>query len=304
MPVRLFTKKTVVDNMKRDFIFLSLILASIISIFYIFQQNQIAKESITYFPIDPTVSFPKAETFIALEKQKDDHYNIQWETNSSLNKRAYLRQNIGFLYANGRLISTMGDWKQNTLELTERKKVVEKESRLFQAISFHYAEIHDANDRIFSSQKITDNFLYVINSRFDHKATAFKTPQSTKEYEWKKVLDSETKNYTTYYVNENIKKNNLSLKHYPIQIPLTELSNYQDVPFRGFTKEKTAQIIGQLTEGLYKNYFLGIRKEDGAIVDPIGSSMPFILINKDHLLVLFTTQDGESILLRQQIPSQ
>ncbi|MFT8319282.1 MAG: hypothetical protein ABF649_00080 [Bacillus sp. (in: firmicutes)] len=288
--------------MKRDFLLLSFSLALIISIFYIFQQNQIAKESITYFPIDPNVSFPKAETSITLAKQKNDAYSIQWETTSNLNKVAYLRQNMSLLYANGKLVSTMGEWKQNTMELTEQKTLVEKESRLFQSISFHYAEIHDVNDRIFSSQKITDAFLYVINSRFDSTAKAFKIPQTMEEKQWKRVLDSETKHYVDYYFNESFKKNGLSLDQYPIHLLLTDLSTYHHTPFKGFTKEKTAQIIGQLTEGLYKNYFLGIRKQDGTITDPIGSTIPSILINKDHLLILFTTKDGESIILRQQIP--
>ncbi len=283
---------------------LSFCLLIIISIFYIFQQKQIAKESITYFPIDPTVSFPIAETSITLEKQKNDNYSILWETTSNLNKRAYLRQHMSLLYANGKLVSTMGEWKQHTMLLTERKSVVEKESRLFKTISFHYAEIHDDSDRIFSSQKITDDFLYVINSRFDNKAKAFKTPQSREEKEWKKTLDSETNHYITYYFNKGVKENRLLLNQYPIRLLLTDLSKYDNLPFKGFTKEKTAQIIGQLTEGLYKNYFLGIRKKDGTIVDPIGSTIPSILINKDHLLVEFTTKDGESVILRQRITNQ
>ncbi|MEM5598719.1 hypothetical protein AAHB53_24820 [Niallia circulans] len=55
--------------MKKDFIRLSLSLIILISIFYIFQQKQIAKESITYFPIDPTVTFPKANTTLTFSKK-------------------------------------------------------------------------------------------------------------------------------------------------------------------------------------------------------------------------------------------
>ncbi|PKG25728.1 hypothetical protein [Niallia nealsonii] len=287
--------------MKRDFILLSLSLAVLISVFYVFQQNQIAKESITYFPIDPTVSFPKAETSIQLQNQKYDEYSIEWETTSNLNKRAYLRQNMSLLYANGKLVSKMGEWKQNTMELSERKTVVEKESKKFEAISFHYAEIHDKNERIFSSQKITDDFLYVVNSKYDNQAKAFRNAKNQDETKWKKLLDSQTKEYLYYYFNQSIKKNQLSLEQYPLRLLLTDLEKFNEEPLKGFTKQQTAKIIGQLMEGLYKNYFLGIRTADGDIIDPIGSTIPIILIAKDHLLVEFTTKNGESIILRQQI---
>lgn len=287
--------------MKRDFILLSLSLAVLISVFYVFQQNQIAKESITYFPIDPTVSFPKAETSIQLQKQRYDEYSIEWETTSNLNKRAYLRQNMSLLYANGKLVSKMGEWKQNTMELSEKKTVVEKESKKFEAISFHYAEIHDKQEHIFSSQKITNDFLYVVNSKYNNQAKAFRIPEDQDETEWKKLLDSETKEYISYYFNQSIKNNQLSLEQYPLQLLLTDFQKFNEEPLKGFTKKQTAKIIGQLMEGLYKNYFLGIRTANGDIIDPIGSTVPIILISKDHLLVEFTTQDGESIILRQQI---
>jgi len=287
--------------MKRDFILLSLSLAVLISVFYVFQQNQIAKESITYFPIDPSVSFPKAATSIQLQKQRYDAYSIEWETTSNLNKRAYLRQNMSLLYANGKLVSKMGEWKQNTMELSEKKTVVEKESKKFEAISFHYAEIHDKDEHIFSSQKITKDFLYVVNSQYDHQAKAFRNAETEDEQAWEKLLDSQTKEYLHYYFNQSIKKNQLALKQYPLRLLLTDFEKFNEEPLKGFTQKQTAKIIGQLMEGLYKNYFLGIRTINGNIVDPIGSTIPIILIGKDHLLVAFTTKDGESVILRQQI---
>lgn len=35
-----------------------------------------------------------------------------------------------------------------------KKTIVERESNFLQAITFHYAEIHDSSERIFSSQKL------------------------------------------------------------------------------------------------------------------------------------------------------
>lgn len=102
-------------------------------------------------------------------------------------------------------------------------------------------------------------------------------------------------------LSSSIKKFHISPEQYHTKLLLTDLINYNDAPLPNFSKEQSAKIIGQLTEGLYKNYFLGVIKEDGTIADPIGSSIPVLLINDNHLLILFTTVDGESIVLRQQI---
>ena len=287
--------------MKKDFIRLTLSLLILIAIFYIFQQKQIAKESITYFPIDPTVTFPKATTSLTYSKQRFDEYSILWETNSSINKRAYLRQDMSLLYANGKLISLMGEWKQNTLELSEKKTVVERESNLLQAISFHYAEIHDGTERIFSSQKISADNLYVINSKFENTPISFHTPINPDEEKWAKTLDKQTLDYVTYSYHQVLKKFHISPENYHTKRLLTDLLPYNNQALPRFSKEQSAKIIGQLTEGLYKNYFLGIMKESGTIVDPIGSSIPVLLINDNHLLILFTTKDGDPIVLRQQI---
>lgn len=287
--------------MKKDFVRLSISLIILIAIFYIFQQKQIAKESITYFPIDPTVSFPKANTSLTFSKKRFDEYSILWQSNSSINKQAYLRQDMSLLYANGKLKSTMGEWKQNTLELSEEKTVVERESNFLQAITFHYAEIHDTNARIFSSQKISADNLYVVNSKFENTPLSFHTPNNLVEKDWATTMDKEALDYVDYSFRQGLKKFHISADQYDTKLLLTELPKYNDTPLPLFSKEQSAKIIGQLTEGLYKNYFLGIIKEDGTIVDPIGSSVPVLLINENHLLVLFTTEDGEPIVLRQQI---
>ena len=102
---------------------------------------------------------------------------------------------------------------------------------------------------------------------------------------------------------------NKGIRHYTIH-----LHDYQAIPFTlfnenaksglsGFSKASSNRIVGQLWEGLYKNYFLGIKKADGTIISPIGSAIPLILLakNKSHILVLTETVNGEPILLRQMI---
>lgn len=287
--------------MRKDFLRLSLALIILIFIFYIFQQKEIAKESITYFPIDPSVTFPKASTSLEYNKKRFDEYSIFWKTQSSINKQAYLRQDMSFLFANGKLISTMGEWKQNKMELAEEKSIIESKSSLFQAVSFHFAEVHDSNGSIFSSQRISGDTLFVVNSTYDDKPFVFHTPKSNVEEEWKQELISETDDYIEFAYKSVLNKFGISLEDYHTRILLSDLTQFNDSPINLFSQEQTAEIIGQLTEGLYKNYFLGITKIDGSTISPIGSSMPVILIANNHLLVLFITESKEPVVLRQQI---
>jgi hypothetical protein len=85
--------------------------------------------------------------------------------------------------------------------------------------------------------------------------------------------------------------------------PLSEFNELSKDSLPGFTKTESATIVGNLWEGLYKNYILGIRKAEGAIENPKGSTLPLILIATDqtHLLVLTETALGEPILLRQMM---
>ena len=85
--------------------------ATIISL-YIFQSNQ-AKETIIFFPIDPTLYFEHASTQLLSTSSSKETYSIQWSVASTLNEPAYLRQDISLLYKNGQLESVLNKWKQH-----------------------------------------------------------------------------------------------------------------------------------------------------------------------------------------------
>jgi hypothetical protein len=260
------------------------------------------QESITYFPFDPNVTFTSSNTSIHfLKPQKSDKYILKWHIESLLDRKAYLRQDVGFLFSNGRLIAKQGNWKQNTSQLIQERQIVGRESALIQAISFHYAELHENQEKIFSSQKLSADQIYVINPQ-TKTFHSFRNAFSKQEQEWKEKLDQQT----IESLNRSWEKGIRSFSIHPEQylfFPLTDLFLKPTSPFPGFTEQETNQLIGNLWEGLYKNYFLGIKKADGTIIKPIGSTIPLILIAKDksHLLVLTETANGEPTLLRQMI---
>ncbi|GMN98054.1 hypothetical protein [Parageobacillus thermoglucosidasius] len=260
-----------------------------------------AKETIIFFPIHPHVTFSEAKTALQLQPQKrDGKYSLLWSAASSLDRDAYLRQDISLLFADGRLVDRLAKWKTNSQTLTQEKIVAARDSRFFQAISFHHGELHEG-EMITSSQTMTSDYLYVIDSPYS-PLVSFHHAATQDEKEWQNVLNKTTAEFLRH-TSESL------LSHFSIQkqqyysLYLPDLIVYNEQPLPDLSMEKTQEIIGKLWEGLYKSYFLGIKKEDGSILSPIGSTTPLILISKDysHLLVLTETKDGEKIRLTQQI---
>lgn len=274
---------------------------STIFLFNIFNKEA-TEESIIFFPLDSNIEFSQAVTTLSVADEKDnDEYILKWGIQSDIGKPVYLRQDIGFLFADGKLVDVTSKWKENSQTLTQVKKIEHEDSSHFQAISFHHGEIHYENDVIKSGQKMSADELYVINSP-KQPLESFQDPHTDSEKEWKEILDHAT--------NQQLKVSWMNLvKHYNIptneykMIPLTNLAYFNTNPLPNLTIEETQTMIGRLWEGIYKNYLLGLKKEDGYNVSPINSTIPLILFNEDHLIVLIEASNGEYFQLIQYIKS-
>jgi hypothetical protein len=272
--------------MKKIYLVLGILILTILA-FGIYQYtNPKAQESITYFPIDPNVTFKTAQTTLTVMKQAN---TILWKEHSTLDRKAYLRQDAALLYANGRLLETLWNWKQNTAVLEQERRIKLDKSTLLQAITFHHAELHEKEDQIFSSQEMSSDQIYFITDAAD-------------EVNSKKQLDQRTERMLQLSWNKGLRHFAINLVNYHA-FPLSQFNQLAKEVLPGFTKSETGAIVGNLWEGLYKNYILGIKKADGTSENPKGSTLPLILIatDKTHLLVLTETASGESILLRQMM---
>lgn len=266
-----------------------------------FQEQNKVVESITYFPIDPSATYLDAKTTITTPETKgEDEYQFFLKTFSKLDKPVYLRQDITFLFADGRLVGKLGKWQEQTDTIPIDNPFSLKNNHLLQAISFHHAEIHN-DGQIFSAQEMSNDKLYVVHSELT-SLQSFRTPSTDEEFGYKEVLDKKLADVISGSIQKAAVRNNLVLEHYHM-IPLTELPNFKEKPLPGFAKQTTKEIVGKLWEGLYKNYFLSVKKSNGAIVSSLGSTIPVILLAKDrtHLYVAFNTTDDESVLLYQTI---
>ncbi len=270
------------------FLLLGIVICAISAAVFHYNKGSKAEETITFFPLDPNAAFKTAQTSLKMANKG----TVDWKIDSTLDRKAYLRQDAGFLFANGRLIGILKDWKQNTAELTQEKRISLKQSAFLLAITFHHAELHEKGDKIYSAQAMSEQQQYFV------------LPTSQEKKKGQQQLNEETQRMLRYSWNKGVRHHNIHLRGYQA-FPLHSFDKQAKKGLPGFSKAASRKIAGQLWEGLYKQYALGIKKQDGTIATPIGSTIPLILLANDHthLLVLTETADGEPILLRQMIES-
>jgi len=275
--------------------FFLFILIAIITIIYTFKY--ISSPAITYFPLNEERSFVETESNLTLVAEKaKDHFEIKWTTGSKSDQPFYLRQDASLLFENGLLRGVRSKWVQNTDVIQIEERLLQEDSSYFQVISFHHGEIHDSGSEITSIHRLTTDHLYVIDS----PATAlesFKEPVNSFEDEWKDLLDRASKQQLLFHWHQLFTYYDIKQEDY-LAVPLTQVDKYQDEPLPSMTQAETDKIMGQLWEGLYKNYIIPIVNEDP---DSVHSYIPIVLFDKnhDHLQVLFELNGEKQQLLQR-----
>lgn len=288
--------------MKRAHLLLSLLLTFLFVLIMIFFRPTPIQQSITYFPVDHRVAFTETNTTLTPREQKDnDEYILNWSVSGTLDEIAYLRQDISLLFEDGYLRKTLSKWQENAKTLKQEEAITSEDSSHFEAISFHHAETHYEEDQIQSRQKMSHASLYVIDSPMT-PFQSFESPTTDKEQEWKQILDHTKDQHLDYTWEDMIRYYQIPRDEY-LEIPLVELVKYETKPLPGLSQNETEIAIGRLWEGLYKNYFLGIKGKEGSTLSPIGSVMPLILMDQQatHFIVLIQTKDDQNIQLIQYI---
>ncbi|MBB6454272.1 hypothetical protein HNQ94_002747 [Salirhabdus euzebyi] len=283
-------------------LFYLLFLTLIIS-FIIVNIQEKDQKVIKFFPLDETKSFEESKTELKLLTQTDeDSYKIGWNMYSTMDKPVYLRQDVSLLFVDGKLKGILNQWKEEASTLKQETIFNGEDSSHYEAISFHHGEIHYPDDLIKSMQLMTHDHLYIIDS--PHSALeSFKEPIEQNEKEWKKTLDNTKYQHLNYYWTQLMQHYDLNKTDY-LEIPLTELWKFNEKAFPTLTVEQTQQVVGQLWEGIYKNYITGIKTQDDPNGKPLNTYMPLILVDKkgQYLFVLFEDHQGQKHRLIQRIP--
>lgn len=276
------------------FITIALLSIALFGIVYFVKMND--APAITYFPIDEETSFTYANSNLELSTPKgSDSYEIDWTSNSRSDKEMYLRQDASLLFDKGRLRGVRSKWVQDTESIYLEDSLLSEDSSYFQVISFHHGEIHYPNDEIKSIHQMSNDHLYVIDSPAT-SLEAFKSPENNDQKEWKNLLDRTTKQQLLHHWHQLFTHFDISHESY-LAVPLTNLYRYNNESLPSMTQEQTNKIIGQLWEGVYKNYIIPAASTEN---NKLESYVPIVLFDKenDHLLVLFELNGKKERLIQ------
>ncbi|MFC4558812.1 hypothetical protein ACFO3D_11380 [Virgibacillus kekensis] len=283
---------------KQTIIIITVLTAGITASFLIWNLNSVP--AITYFPTDKQTSFEYANTNLDMLSEKTvDTYEVLWNISSKSDRTLYLRQDASLLFVNGVLRGIRSKWEEDTAGIEIKEKLSGEDSSYFQSISYHHGEVHYPDDRIKSIHTMTYDQLYVIDSP-NTPLESFKVPKDDYETQWSTLLIHTTHQQLLYSWKQLINHFQINNESY-LAVPLTRLYKYNHEPLPSFTQDQTNQIIGQLWEGLYKNYILTAKNiEEG---EQLNSYIPIILFDKQnkHLIVLYEL-NGEKHRLIQQYP--
>ncbi|WP_102027025.1 hypothetical protein [Salirhabdus sp. Marseille-P4669] len=285
---------------KLFFIFILTFFLSILIVNLTHEDEKVIK----YFPLDETKNFIDQETMLTLLKPTDDDsYQLSWSIKSKTNEPIDLRQDLSLLFIDGKLKGILNQWKENVSALEQITIFNGEGSSNLEAISFHHGEVHYPEEVIKSIQSMTHDELYIMDSPHT-PLESFKEPVTNNEIEWKRTLDHAKFQQLTYYWKRLMDHYQLNSEDY-VQIPLTQLHYYENEPFPTLTLEQTQQVLGQLWEGLYRHYIVGISYEKTEDGNPLNTYMPLILVDKkgEHIYVLYEDTQGNKQRLIQEIPT-
>ena len=258
-----------------------LILSTFFFIGIVYSSNVHSLPTIKYFPIDEELSFQSVKTKLELlPENNSDSAKITWTCNSITDEVLYLRQDVSLLYKNGKFKGLQSKWEENTTSINLKETFPSNKESLYQAISFHHGEIHD-DEQIKSIQQMSSDELYV-----DAPSTALK-----------EKINQETQNELLQnwdYLANSLK---IDLDSY-VAVPLIDLNQYNNKSLPSLTKEQTDKIIGQLWEGLYKNYIIPLAQNKE---NKNPHYIPLVLFDKQktHLIVIYELFGKKEKLIQQ-----
>src|SRR5699024_5494278 len=253
--------------------------------------------TITFFPLDSDTQFEYSDTDLLFSHDKGKKkYQLQWNVHSKSDRNLYLRQDVSLLFANGKLKGVKSKWEEDSAVIEIDETLQSEKEVLWETISFHHGERHLPNDIIKNIQIILHNRLYRIDY-LDQQYIQVKDKALNYDKEKIQHIDDNIKKELLSHWDQLITHFNISIANY-ITVPLTDLYKYNDKNLPNMTKEQTKQILGQLWEGLYKNYIIPyVDTNDNQITN----YTPIILFDKqgNHLIVLFELNNKKEMLIQR-----
>lgn len=284
--------------MKKNKWYLLIILLPISIVGFLLLHQAKSISTISYFPIDRTASFLYAYTVLNVSPSEIDRYEIHWDSKSKTDQSQYLRQDVSLLYSDGKLKGIRSKWEENTDTISMEQNLFESGEHKLETITYHHGEIHHSNDQITSVHTMSNYQLYMIIDE-KNNISSFVNPKNNLEKEKKQWIDLNKDDPLFSHWNKLMNYFTIDPDNY-YAVPLTELYVYDNKSLPSLTQAQTDKIMGQLWEGLYKNYVIpALENQDSA--QQYANYTPLILFDKNntHLLVIFELNNKKEKLIQR-----
>lgn len=257
----------------------TILVVTIICIFAILHHQ--TEQAITYFP--PNDKYFFEHTLVDLKR---DNHQITWLIESKTNEAAYLRQDVGLMYANGKFVSFYNDWKTGTDSLQFQTSIdLDKQVRI-DAVGIHYAEFHE-DEHIYSIEEIATTSTSIPGQQAPFRNQDNSSTHSEQFHSFKQAYLQEINSY-------------FSFDHQDYDfILLNELPAYMLNHQANWSVKQKEAVIGHLAESIYKQYITKLLTHQG----DFDHRIPAILFGKNEPFILIVFQlDGKWYQYKQQMP--
>ncbi|MFT8317512.1 MAG: hypothetical protein ABF651_04450 [Sporolactobacillus sp.] len=261
----------------------------------------------TGFPTaSPTITyFPEAEPSLKLSGKTQIHLHPQaqaltWRIQSHSASPVYLLQNFSLLYRNNQLIAINNVWKQQVRSLLTVKHL-QAEAGYFQGLSVHQAEEHNG-EKVRGREVFSSDQLFVMKKGDRWFAFSDQHWTSAEKY-YAGQLTSEINQQQAALTQKAAKIYGFNPSDYKMVL-LSDLNETNADRFFPGSPADSRRIAGQLWEGLYKTMVRGFDMGEAQYEPVKGSSLPILLIGRDHLLVVIESSAQRVIVLKQEFRSR
>lgn len=247
--------------------------------------------AITYFPENEPIVFKDYGTTLQLT---DGGTSFDWFIHSSLYQTAYLMQNFSLLYKNNRLIEINNQWKKDTNRIADRRSV-HANFGYYQSVTVHQAEVHRGET---ISGKEVSSYAQLFVASLNGRRAGFQQGRTEAEKQIERKIVTTYNRQQKELLMRAAKQYGFQPEAYKI-ISLADLASTAPKILFPSRPDTASRITGQLWEGIYKIILSGFQMGENQYEPVIGSSLPLLLIGKDHMLVLTESAGGRIVLLKQ-----
>ncbi|WP_018923771.1 hypothetical protein [Salsuginibacillus kocurii] len=228
----------------------------------------------------------KIDTELELAKVENEYeYQLVTQASTETKAKMYEQSSLTLVFENSHLSFFLEAWEPDTDKLKKLKTTTHEGSRRFDAWTKHQLKTKNLE----RATAISSAQLYTTNSPHTN-IHAFTQPKNDRERKGRYVLDHVFQQQLLH----EAKQLRLAFD-IPKDIPAiswNHLNEWMESGPKQLSDREAKQVV-TTSWHMYRDHILeGVKREDGTLTTPIGSSMPIIVLDEEDLHLLLMLEDG------------